>query len=144
MHLLSGIVPLLMSAVFIFLSHQLALVQSNKPGPGLWPLILSVIIAAASILLLITDHKPDSHEKFSTKSKIVLYSVFSIIIFIYAFSKIGVVISSVLLLVFWLRIIGKESWRLTVLVSLSVTAFVYLLFVVWLRIPFPVPFYLGR
>ena len=41
------------------------------------------------------------------------------------------------LLLFQLRVVGAESWKISALVTVGMTVAVYLLFSLWLKIPFP-------
>jgi hypothetical protein len=50
---------------------------------------------------------------------------------------IGFEIPTVLLLFFWIKILGREGWRSAVTVSLVATAVVYGLFVLLLAVPLP-------
>ena len=51
--------------------------------------------------------------------------------------RVGFEIPTVLLLVFWLKLLGGESWRVTASVSVLTTAALYLIFVVLLSAPLP-------
>ena len=51
--------------------------------------------------------------------------------------KIGFEIPSLALCVVWLRFLGGESWRSTIVVSIATVAAFYLLFLYGLRIPLP-------
>ena len=50
---------------------------------------------------------------------------------------LGFEIPSLLLCVVWLRVLGGESWRSTVVISIATVAAFYLLFLYGLRIPLP-------
>ena len=53
------------------------------------------------------------------------------------FPTIGFEIPSLLLCVVWLKLLGGESWRSTVIVSVVTVAAFYVLFLYGLRIPLP-------
>ncbi len=137
MGLLGGIVPVLVAVVACIGAYQLNIGQISKPGPGLWPFILSIALLSCSIINIIKSVRPDNYEKFTPKSKLVLYSLAAIAGFIVIMNLLGVVPAVIVLLLFQLRIVGAETWKSTVLVTAAMTVFVYVVFSLWLKIPFP-------
>lgn len=137
MGLLGGIIPFIVGIAACIGAYQLEIGSLNKPGPGLWPFILSVLLLGCSIILFIKDVRPEKYEKFVDQSKLVVYSIFSIAIFIFIFKTLGLVAAVIPLLIFQLHVIGNETWKSTSLVTAAMTILVYLLFSVWLKIPFP-------
>lgn len=137
MGLLGGIVPLVIGLVACIGAYELELGQLSKPGPGLWPFILAVMLVACSLILFIKDVRKDNYEKFTGKKKLVAYSIAAIAVFIVAFKTLGMVPAVVGLLLFQLRIVGAETWKMTALVTAGMTVAVYVLFSLWLKIPFP-------
>lgn len=137
MGLLGGLVPLALGIVASIGAYELALGQLNKPGPGLWPFLLSVLLIVCSLVLLVKDVRKDSYEKFTGNTKLVVYSIISTAIFIVVFKYLGMAVAVVGLLLFQLRVVGGEKWKITLLVTVGMTVACYLLFAVWLKIPFP-------
>jgi len=135
--LLGGLATLLLGIVFLYNSYELTLGRFSKPGPGLWPFILSALMIGLSILLLISTYKINDYEKFSAKAKYPAYSCIVIAAYISLFDVLGAIISSLLLLIFWIRFLGKESWYLSIVVASGITALIYLLFIVGLDLPLP-------
>lgn len=137
LNLLGGIVPLLIGIVFLISSWQLPFGQLVSPGPGLWPAILSVVLIIVSFLLLITGYKKENYKKFSPEVKKVLYGIISIALFILLFETLGLEICCLLLLIYWIRFLGKESWKTAIMYSGTITISVYVVFVILLEIPIP-------
>ena len=129
--------PLVIGIVACIGAYELELGQLNKPGPGLWPFILAVLLVACSLILLVKDVRKDNYEKFTGKTKLVIYSIVAIVAFIGIFKYLGMVPAVLGLLVFQLRVVGAESWKMSALVTAGMTVVVYLLFSLWLKIPFP-------
>ncbi len=50
---------------------------------------------------------------------------------------IGYIVSTVIVLVFLLRYYGLKSWLMTASITVGATAFVYIIFVMLMKIPFP-------
>ena len=137
MGILAGVVPLIIGLLACFGAYQMDIGRLSKPEAGLWPFILSMMLVACSIVLLIKEARPDNYEKFSNKSRLVFYSVCAIGIFIVMFKYLGLLTAVSALLLFQLRVVGKESWKVCILVTVIMSSAAFLLFSVWLRIPFP-------
>lgn len=138
MYRLGSIVPLLLGVFGLCYSYfLLPLGRLTNPGPGLWPFIVSAFIVLASLILLVTDRDREDYERFTARTRYVGLGIVSIGLFIVLFKQIGFIIPGFLTLVFWLRFLGKESWRMTLIVSVLVTIGFYLLFVTLLGIPLP-------
>ncbi len=137
MGLLGGLVPLALGIVASIGAYELVLGQLNKPGPGLWPFLLSVFLIVCSLALFVKEVRKDSYDKFTGNTRLVVYSIISTAVFIFIFKYIGMAVAVVALLLFQLRVVGGESWKMTLMVTAGMTVACYLLFAVWLKIPFP-------
>lgn len=137
MGLLGGLVPLVLGIIAGIGAYELAVGQLNKPGPGLWPFILSILLVVCSLILLVKDVRKDSYEKFTGNTKLVVYTIVAIAIFIVLFKTLGMAVAVAALLLFQLRVVGAESWKICILVTAGMTVACYMLFSVWLKIPFP-------
>ena len=109
----------------------------REPGPGLWPFVVSVLIAALSIVLLVVGRGLGDSEAFTRSSLLPVVGIVTFVAFGFLLPLTGFEIPALALCVIWLRFLGGESWRNTVVISLvTVTAF-YLLFLYGLSIPLP-------
>lgn len=131
---LTGLVVGVAGAV---LAHGYELGSLREPGPGLWPFVVSVLIAGLSLLLLVVGRHLDDAEKFTRSSLLVAIGAVTFAAFGLLMPLIGFEIPAVLLCVIWLRFLGGESWRSTAVISVATTAVFYLLFIYGLRIPLP-------
>jgi putative tricarboxylic transport membrane protein len=109
----------------------------TAPGPGLWPFAISVVIATLSVVLLLTGRGATDTEQFSRASMATAIAVVTMVLLAFAMPLIGFEIPALLLMFVWLRLLGKESWRSSVVVSVAGVAAFYVLFVLLLRIPLP-------
>lgn len=138
MYRLGSIIPLLFGMFCLYYSYFiLSLGQLTRPESGFWPFIVSGVIVLASLVLLATERDSGDYEPFTPRTRSVAFGVISTGLFILLMDQIGFVISGFLLLVFWLRFLGGESWRLTLSVSILAIIGFYLLFVALLGIPLP-------
>lgn len=119
------------------LSFGYGLGTLREPGPGLWPFVVSVLIAALSVILLVVGRGLTDSEAFTRSSVLPVVGIVTFVAFGLMLPLTGFEIPALLLCVIWLRFLGRESWRNTVVISLvTVTAF-YLLFLYGLSIPLP-------
>jgi hypothetical protein len=118
-------------------SLGLGLGRLTAPGPGLWPFVVSVVITTLSVVLALTGRQGTDTEKFSRASVMTALAVLTLVLLGVALPLIGFEIPSLLLTFVWLRFLGKESWRSSIVISVGTTAAFYVLFVLLLQIPLP-------
>jgi putative tricarboxylic transport membrane protein len=119
------------------LAYGYGLGSLREPGPGLWPFIVSVVIATLSVLLLVAGRGLTDAEAFSRSSTLPLVGLITFIAFGLLMPLIGFEIPALALCVIWLRFLGHESWRSTIVISVATTVVFYFLFLYGLRIPLP-------
>jgi putative tricarboxylic transport membrane protein len=119
------------------LAYGYGLGTLRRPGAGLWPFAVSLVIAVLSLVLLgVGRHLRDS-EKFSRTSMLVLAGLVTFVGLGVLIPMIGFELPALALCVVWLRFLGGESWRSTAAVSVVTVAAFYLLFLYALSIPLP-------
>lgn len=109
----------------------------RKPGPGLWPFITATVITALSLVLLVVGRRLEDSVSFSRTSILPVIGVLTFIGLGVLMPLIGFEIPSLILCVVWLRFLGGETWRSTVLVSVGTVTVFYFLFLYGLSIPLP-------
>lgn len=107
------------------------------PGPGLWPLVASLLLVSASALLLFTKTPQDETEALGRASLLVLVGAISLVIFVAAIPLIGFEFPCLSLMLLWTKALHGETWKASILTSLGVVIVAYALFVLVLRIPLP-------
>jgi putative tricarboxylic transport membrane protein len=118
-------------------SYALGLGRLTQPGPGLWPFAVSVVIVVLAVSLVVTGRRLEDAERFSRASLLTAAGLVTLVLLAVLLPLIGFEIPSLLLVFVWLRWLGKESWRSSVVVSVLTVAAFYVLFVVLLQIPLP-------
>jgi putative tricarboxylic transport membrane protein len=118
-------------------SLKLGLGELTAPGPGLWPFALSALVAVLSGVLVLTGRHHTDTEKFSGASVMTAIAIVTLVLMAVLLPVIGFEIPSLLLTFVWLRFLGKETWRSSIVVSIVTVAVFYVLFVVLLQIPLP-------
>jgi hypothetical protein len=119
------------------LAYGYGLGSLRRPGPGLWPFAVSVLIALLAIMLLVVGRHLDDAEKFTRASLLVLAGGATFVGLGLLLPTLGFEIPAILLGIVWLRFLGGESWRSTIVISVATTAAFYLLFLYALKIPLP-------
>jgi hypothetical protein len=119
------------------LAYGYGLGSLRRPGPGLWPFAVSVLIVVLAVLLLVIGRNLDDAEKFTKSSLLVLAGGATFVGLGLLLPVIGFEIPAILLGIVWLRFLGGESWRSTIVISVATTAAFYLLFLYALKIPLP-------
>ena len=131
------LVALVIGVLGAVLAYGYGLGTLRRPGAGLWPFAISVVIIALSLLLILTGRQLQDAEKFTRSSLLVLVGLLTFVGLGVLLPVIGFEIPSLLLCMVWLRLLGGESWRSTLVVSVGTVAAFYLLFLYALRIPLP-------
>jgi putative tricarboxylic transport membrane protein len=119
------------------LAYGYGLGSLREPGPGLWPFVVSVLIATLSVLLLVVGRGLTDSEAFTRSSALAVIGVVTFVAFGLLMPLTGFEIPALALCVIWLRFLGGQSWRNTVVISVLTTAAFYFLFLYALRIPLP-------
>jgi hypothetical protein len=119
------------------LAYGYGLGSLREPGPGLWPFLVSVVVAALSGILLAAGRGLTDSEAFTRSSLLPVAGIVSFVAFGVLMPLTGFEIPAVLLCAVWLRFLGGESWRNTIVISVLTTAAFYVLFLYGLRIPLP-------
>ncbi|WP_324278025.1 tripartite tricarboxylate transporter TctB family protein [Blastococcus brunescens] len=111
--------------------------SAGNPGSGTWPLILSVLLVVLGVALAATARTTTDAERFSRGSWLVLAGLATMVAFVAVIEGIGFEIPAALLAFVWLRFLGGEGWRSSVITSVGVVAAFYLIFVAALSVPIP-------
>lgn len=119
------------------LAFNYGLGSLREPGPGLWPFLVSVLIAVLSAVLLVVGRGLTDSEAFTRKSVLPVVGAITFVAFGLLMPLTGFEIPALILCVIWLKFLGGESWRNTIVISVVTVAAFYLLFLYGLRIPLP-------
>lgn len=135
--LAGALLPLALGLGTFVYAVGLGVGDPRDPGPGLWPAMTSAAIVVCAILLLLRERDERDYEKYSRGALMNIFGVVSLVVYVLLLQYTGVEIATLAVTFFWLKVLGKESWRTSVLLSLAITASVYLLFITVLGAPIP-------
>lgn len=132
---LPSLLVLGVAAAGTFGSLGLGIGSLAAPGAGLWPMTICVAMGVLAVVSLMEDRKEADLERLPVTQ--LLISIGSLALFIVAFAQIGVVLPTFFTLVVWLKLLAKESARSTVVIAGAATTAMWLIFGVFLGVPFP-------
>lgn len=116
-------------------SYRLGLGGLTEPGPGLWPAGASAVLVGTALVLLVRFRRTDGSERFGRGTLTIALGAASLVVFVMLFGGVGAwagvgfELAVAALLVFWLKVLGRESWRVTALVTVVCTVGLHLLLV---------------
>lgn len=134
------VAPLLLAffAIYAFQKARgdLEVRSLSEPGPGMWPMICSAVMGITALLLIVRDI-PEDYEAWGARSARVLGGVAVLIAFVWFFDVLGFVPSAFLFLFIWMKVLAKESWRLSLLLAIAGAFVLNYIFVQVFAVPFP-------
>jgi putative tricarboxylic transport membrane protein len=133
----AGIVALAVGVVAGLEVRNLGVGSLTDPGPGLWPLIVSVVLVLTGAAVAVWPGDGADVEVIGREAGVVVVACLSLVAYTAVISTVGFELPTVLLIAFWLRFLGSEPWLTTAAVSLGVTAVVYVVFIVALGVALP-------
>jgi putative tricarboxylic transport membrane protein len=114
---------------------------SDGPKPGYFPFYIGLLICISSVVNFVAAlrMKPERNKAFVEVGQLKLVLTVLIPTAIYAFlvTWIGIYVSSILFIGFFMRWLGKYTWLKVVLVSVLTVAAFYVVFEMWFKVPLP-------
>src|SRR5215212_6900608 len=112
---------------------------ADGPKPGYFPFYLGLIICLASLINLARALMVKTDEPFvlAGQLKMVLAVLVPSAIYVAAMTWIGLYLSSVLFIAFFMRWLGRYDWWKVVVVSFGTMAVFYAVFEIWFKVPLP-------
>jgi hypothetical protein len=114
-----------------------------QPGPGLYPLVLGILLILLSLLLFVQAIKSSPAIKkvlpFSLPGgwKKVAYTVLILLLATFFFETIGYLLTFFLLIMLLMRGAAPQGWKKILLVAIFSALGIYLVFVLLLKQPLP-------
>ena len=143
------LMAIMMGAFSIYLMYkstelEIGWIEDEGPGGGAWPFWLAAIMLISCLGIIYNWYRRKGRIASSDKVYIephVLKDVTAVtvalIITVGLFSFIGIYGSLPLFLIFYLRFLGKHSWRLTTLLAVSIPVVIFFFFEITLKIILP-------
>lgn len=114
---------------------------SGGPGPAFMPFWLGLVMVGLALGLLLRSLKqPNPGAAWLPRGeglRDLLVVLGATIAFVALLDLTGMVIGTALYLAFLIRYLGRHRWWVTLAIALGAASFNWLVFVHWLRVPFP-------
>ena len=132
-----GAVIALLGLGSLLVASDLGFGSITQPRAGTWPAVLSALLLVLGALLMLRAKSYEDAEKLTRNAVAVGVGAVSIAVAVQLMPHIGFEIPAVLLSIFWMSVLGKEKYMLSVPVSIVAVAAFYFIFVVGLGVPIP-------
>ncbi len=142
---IGGIVLFLFGGITAILSFQMPIGTFRAAGTGLFPLCLGIILMGLSglfLLRLFTQKEGEAEKELPVAAipgsvKPVIFFLGTMALATLGFSHLGFPLTSFLVMLALLKVLGEKRWIYSILLSFITTVASFFLFVQWLKIPLP-------
>lgn len=141
---MSSIFCLLLGTSVLTQGFQLKLKAGKDMGPGLLPVVVGGILVFLSVVLLLRTILPEKSLKReapfwvnSTGWKLVIVTLGASAAYPFSLSYLGFLLSNLLLIFFLFLVIARLDWWMAGIGGLASAVASQIIFVVWLKVPFP-------
>ena len=150
----SSLVLILFGVGFLLYDIKYPLDQWANPGPGVFPLMVGVVLVILAVWQLVQDFRSprlqEAEKNHHGKMKLVtefiqrkrgegkpLFMIGIFIVYLLMVKWVGFFTSNFLFVIISSRLIGAKDWSGPVALSVGTNLFCYFLFEVWLKLSFP-------
>jgi hypothetical protein len=127
-------------AISIYSLTALKIGNISQPGPGLFPLICGVGIILLCLLWLFRNRNAcNTSEPLWSGGNWFRPALAVVIMVAYAalMEDLGYVLSTLLFLIIWQKLVEGEKWQKTAIITVAGTVAMYILFVYLLKVALP-------
>ena len=138
-NLLSSVAAGIFGAFVCIEGYRLEIGSLRDPGSGFIFFWLGfIIIALSSVIFLqsLTSHSTVDPKPF-TGIKQLIAIILSLTLYAAAFTSVGFVVSTLLVMLFLFKAMGSQSWKTAVIAAFLSSISAYLMFDVWLGCSLP-------
>ncbi len=112
----------------------------DGPGAGYFPFYIGLVISVASAGLLLKAlrlRRSGSTEVFVDRASLrqVLQVLLPAALYVLAVQFIGIYVASALYIAGFMALLGKYTWLRSLVAGIAVSAFFFLMFEVWFKVP---------
>ncbi|TMG80173.1 MAG: tripartite tricarboxylate transporter TctB family protein [Betaproteobacteria bacterium] len=114
--------------------------SESGPGSGFLPAWLGGVMAALALLMLLRRPRAADAAEWLPRgesARRVVMLIAASVLYVALLKPLGMIVASALYLAFVMRYFERHAWRLTAVVVLAAAAANWLVFVHWLKVPFP-------
>ena len=113
---------------------------TGVPGPGLWPIVISVAILICAALLMLRSLKMESEDDteialWTPGTKRVYITMIILVIYAIILEPLGFLLATTAMQFVFIQWFAKKKWYITLIISAVVSVVVYLAFNYLLNVP---------
>jgi hypothetical protein len=109
----------------------------DGPQAGYFPFYIGVILGATSLMLALRAMRVNLAASFVSKAqlRLVLSVLVPLAVYVVLVGLVGLYVSSIVFIAFFMRTQGSYSWFTTLLVSAGVMVVIFVVFEFWFQVP---------
>ncbi len=130
-----AILLLIFGVFYLNGARELSIGDLSEPGPGWYPIILSLALLAMAAVLLVTSMRQRVAWGSVLNRIIVIAVILSCTVLVY--EPLGYVLTMFLMMLITLRVLGTRNWITLILLSAILSGGTYWLFAVVFFVPLP-------
>lgn len=113
---------------------------TGVPGPGLWPIVISIVLLACTAILLfrtlkMPPEKDSKIELWTTGTRRVYLTMAILAVYLFLLPILGFIIATFVLEVIFIQWFAKKNPIITVVISAAITMVIYCAFRFLLNVP---------
>ena len=108
--------------------------EVNGPGPGFFPAIMAVLMLVMSIVAFLQSFRETGAIEYTRDELLVVGCGIALTALAFV---IGLIPACALFVLWWMKILEKESWKNTIIVLAICMAIAFGVFQEWLGVDFP-------
>jgi putative tricarboxylic transport membrane protein len=140
-YLLIGTGGLLLSAGYLGMAFQLPLGEMARPGAGIFPIVVGVLMAFASLSTVWESWRTEAGEQLEfplgeDRSRLFVL-VGALLVYVVGLPWLGQIAASTLFLISLIRVMSDVSWLRVITYSLGISITIYVVFVRLLNVLMP-------
>jgi putative tricarboxylic transport membrane protein len=140
-YLAAGGIGLIIAIGYLGMSFRLPFGQIDQPGAAVFPVIVGVILIAASLAAMWEGWRMDKAEQVEVPAGAGRKRLLSLLGLLFAYFLalpwLGQIITSTLFCIFLMRVLSDTSWLRIVAYSLMISIGLHIVFVHFLHVPMP-------
>jgi putative tricarboxylic transport membrane protein len=112
---------------------------TDGPKSGFFPFWLAFIMVLTCGAIMLQEARRATREPFVTRDRLVpvLKVLWPAAAFVMIMQFLGLYVASVLYMGFYMRWVGRHSWRAVVALSIGIPVLTFLVFEKWFLVPMP-------
>lgn len=134
---LTSAVATVVGAAAVVHALRMGVGSAAEPGPGLWPLVAGLLLAGSGAVSTLIDARASDGPAVGIGVRVLL-GIAALVAYILAFRSYGLLLPTPLFLLFWVRVVAGDGWRVAIATAVLGTAGFWLVFAAALQVPLPI------